>query len=198
MTFIFHISLKDSNPEIWRRFAVDSNCTFGDFHNIIQDVMGWETEHMWMFSPKGYGSKLVFKEDNEFTHEEFFPIELLQEGQELTYDAYEVKLSDYFKKKNDKITYIYDFGDDWTHLIVLEKIEDTKILYPRCLDGAGACPLEDSGGVHGYEYMLSVLKDPNHPDYHDYAEFLGLENGETFEPYPFDIEEINQILIDDL
>jgi pRiA4b ORF-3-like protein len=45
--------------------------------------------------------------------------------------------------------YTYDFGDEWEHDIVLEKVLPSDPV-PRlsCLAGKGACPPEDCGG-HG-------------------------------------------------
>ena len=41
-----------------------------------------------------------------------------------------------------------NMGDYWEHLITVEKIiEDYPHVYPICLEGEGACPPEDCGGV---------------------------------------------------
>ncbi|EOC99999.1 plasmid pRiA4b ORF-3 family protein [Caldisalinibacter kiritimatiensis] len=37
--------------------------------------------------------------------------------------------------------------------------------YPICIEGEGACPPEDVGGIGGYEEFLEVINDPNHEDY---------------------------------
>jgi hypothetical protein len=46
-----------------------------------------------------------------------------------------------------KFLYVYDFGDDWQHEIVVEKtlppVEGMK--YPICLDGRRASPPENRG-----------------------------------------------------
>jgi hypothetical protein len=55
-----------------------------------------------------------------------------------------------------------DFGDSWNHIIVVEKIlEDAENLPPRCIDGARACPPEDSGGPWGYSEKLEALANPD-------------------------------------
>ena len=52
-----------------------------------------------------------------------------------------------------KAEYTYDFGDDWEHIVTLEKIlpRDKGVEYPRCFQGKRACPPEDCGGIWGYE-----------------------------------------------
>jgi hypothetical protein len=44
--------------------------------------------------------------------------------------------------------YEYDFGDNWRHEVVIEKLLpiEAGIRYPKCIGGARACPPEDVGG----------------------------------------------------
>jgi hypothetical protein len=80
-------------------------------------------------------------------------------------------------------TYVYDFGDDWTHAVTVEEIRPGG---PRnvftILDGGGACPPEDIGGPAWYQHLLGALADPFSPDHDDALERLG----EDFDPtrYP--------------
>lgn len=42
------------------------------------------------------------------------------------------------------LRYTYDFGDDWRHTVEAEEIVPAdEGSYPRCVDGAAACPPED-------------------------------------------------------
>jgi hypothetical protein len=55
-----------------------------------------------------------------------------------------------------KVVYVYDFGDDWRHDIVVEKIVPAEpgVAYPRCTGGQRAAPPEDCGGIwafNGYQ-----------------------------------------------
>jgi hypothetical protein len=59
-----------------------------------------------------------------------------------------------------------------------------------CLKGKNSCPPEDCGGIWGYYDMLEILKDPDHEEYEDYSEWLGVD----FDPTYFDIEEVNEML----
>jgi hypothetical protein len=56
------------------------------------------------------------------------------------------KLSDWFKQEKDRAIFTYDFGDDWEHEIVLEKIlkTDPSVQYPICTKAKNDAPYDDS------------------------------------------------------
>ena len=59
--------------------------------------------------------------------------------------------------------------------------------------GSMNCPPEDCGGVAGYSAYLKIRLDPKHEDYESVVEWLG----EDFDPEYFNLDEINENLIDD-
>ena len=79
------------------------------------------------------------------------------------------QLYKFLRKRGDKVIYMYDFGDGWTHRVVVEEVltYDRKREYPRCVSGARACPPEDCGGAYGYQRLLAVRANPEHEDYQD-------------------------------
>lgn len=165
-----------SNPPVWRRLMVPDNFTFSRFHQVIQAAFGWEDYHLYLFSPKGYGSKPLIKlEDEEWEDEE-------------PKNAETVKLSEYLNKKGKKFTYIYDFGDDWIHSIQVEKLIDQQGIRAELVDGQGACPPEDCGGFWGYASLLEALADPKHEMHEEMLDWLGLEKGEDWYANSFDLE----------
>ena len=91
-----------------------------------------------------------------------------------------------------RFTYEYDFGDSWEHEIVLEKTlePELKVKYPRCVEGARACPPEDVGGVSGYADFLEAIADPKHPDHREMKEWIGGK----FDPEKFDLKAVNREL----
>jgi hypothetical protein len=181
-TFQFKIELDGvSDPKVWRRLTLPSNATFLHFHYIIQFAFGWEDDHLFSFSEKRYGSPEItklqgFDDDNE------------------KLDAGKLKLSGIFKKENQKFTYVYDFGDSWEHIITLEKILPETALTPVCLDGEGKCPPEDCGGTFAYQELKKILADKKHPEYKDYADWLGLGKGKKWNAAEFDIKKTNEEL----
>ena len=82
---------------------------------------------------------------------------------------------DYFSLQNPKGKYCYDFGDNWEHELLLEKIipREAGQKYPLCLDGERACPPEDCGGTWGFEKLLQIIQDKNHPLYKEKTTWLG-------------------------
>ena len=107
-------------------------------------------------------------------------------------DEDEVTLAEVCPEVKRKLTYDYDFGDGWEHIIEVQKIEPPKpgFAYPVCLAGRKACPPEDCGGIFGYYHMLEAVADPEHEGHEDYADWLD----EDFDPDAFDIDEANAML----
>lgn len=176
-----HLSLDGSEPPVWRRLAVPCFITLDRLHEVIQIAMGWERCHLYMFKHK----KNLYVQDLE---DEF----LMGQNE---FDLNLVRLSELLKRKGSSLTYIYDFGDDWQHTIKLEnsnyafRDEDPLLV---CLDGEGACPPEDSGGVWGYEDKRNRLADGTlGQDFDEEDEDLA----EWLAGVPFDKEAVNLELI---
>ncbi len=187
--FQFKIQLKDvNNPPVWRKLQVSSNCTFYKFHTIIQYAFGWKFSHLYCFSPKGFGSSPMiesYPEDDVY----------FEKLEDESLDATQTILSDIFNKEKQKFTYIYDFGDSWTHEIVLEKIHKDEVLNkPLLMSGVGACPPEDCGGSWGYESLKETLADKKHSEHKSMKEWLGMSPKEKWDATDFDID-MNQRLI---
>jgi len=89
--------------------------------------------------------------------------------------------------------YLYDFGDSWHHLVVVEDQHHHADLAPSvnsCSDGANACPPEDVGGVNGYSEFLEAIADSGHEDHDRFIVWAG----GTFNPRQFDIDHTNLAL----
>jgi hypothetical protein len=168
------ITLKGLKPPIWRRILVPGAITLNKLHRSLQIVMGWEDYHLHSFSvgkelygvpEPGWGFGQREKDDRKH------------------------KLQDVVPGAKMKFLYIYDFGDDWIHEILVEKIlpPDKEMKHPVCLDGKLAGPPEDCGGVWGYAGMIEVMNDPEHKEHESVMEWLG----DDFDPEVFDIEAVN-------
>lgn len=184
-TFQFKVVLDGlDNPPVWRRITVPSYFTFMHMHYVLQAVMGWANNHLFQFSENGFDSETAIIE----IFEELDPDDQQQ------IEAKETPLSQIFKKTGDKFVYIYDFGDSWEHSITLEKILPGESLMPELLDGGGACPPEDCGGVGGYVSMLQRLADKNDPEHLEYRAWLGMGKDDDWNPNEFDVQFTNTLL----
>jgi len=100
-------------------------------------------------------------------------------------DTSRTRVSDLVELHGTKLRmeYEYDFGDSWLHTVDLEKVVESEpgSKYPRCLDGACACPPEDVGGVYGFADFVEAITDPGHSEYADYLDWHG-----PFDPAEFD------------
>ena len=65
-------------------------------------------------------------------------------------------------------------------------------MYPVCVKGKMACPPEDCGGIWGYYQMLEAIQNKKHPDHDHYKEWI-----REFDPEYFDIEEVNEGLLEE-
>lgn len=169
------VSVNSLNPEIWRRVLVRGTSKLSKLHDILQALMGWEDSHLHQFTING----------TEYSNPSFsFDPEVLNEKQ--------TQLSKVIDHLGEEFLYEYDFGDNWELKILLEKILQPKRgqSYPRCIAGEFASPPEDSGGAYGYSELALAILDPDHPEHEEKREWVG----EDFEPYKFDIKEVNQRL----
>ncbi|MBP8084282.1 MAG: plasmid pRiA4b ORF-3 family protein [Spirochaetes bacterium] len=168
------ITLQETKPEIWRRFLVDSSIKLPDLSKVIQTVMGWTNSHLHQFVKDG---KIYSEPDEESFHE--------------SVDYRKIRLNQFMTEEKQSVIYDYDFGDGWSHKIVLEKIISDKIQnYPECIGGKRACPPEDCGGPFGYGNLMEILSDPDNEEYDSMMDWL---EGD-FDPEFFDIEEVNEML----
>ena len=101
-------------------------------------------------------------------------------------------LGDLVPRVRTKFTYTYDFGDDWKHLIEVEKIAPAEpgARYPRCTDGARANPIEDCGGPWGFAELVEAAGNSKHERFADLEEW-GLAK---WDPAKFPVEQANREL----
>lgn len=169
----FKIELKGISPAIWRSVQLNDNTQLLDLHYAIQIAMGWYDSHLYQFENKGliYGDPEALEDDGVL-------------------DDSVVNIVDVFKEEKSTINYIYDFGDNWEHLVTLEKVIEVKepLTHMVCVAGKRNCPPEDCGGIPGYLDMLETLKKPDSDEYKALIEWIGGE----FDPEFFELSIINE------
>ncbi|WP_407344923.1 plasmid pRiA4b ORF-3 family protein [Pengzhenrongella phosphoraccumulans] len=160
-TFVLTIDLDDADPRIWRQLEVASDLRLDALHTVLQVAMGWTDSHLHQFaSGDSYQDPML---------ERFLTAADLEEGESGVPEA-DVRLDELVQDVGDCVLYTYDFGDGWDHTVRLDAVRplpdgDSPSRYAvgapaRCLDGAGACPPEDCGGVWNYQELVAAAATP--------------------------------------
>ncbi|GAB4402921.1 MAG: hypothetical protein OHK0039_01400 [Bacteroidia bacterium] len=179
MIFQLHITLERSHdPVVWRRIQIDSGSDFNDLHGAIQASFGWQSSHLYLFikpnAPKP-GTRLIGLDEH------------WQGDMDNLEEASELPLEAIFKAVQQQIQYVYDMGDNWEHIVLLEEMQPGMLESPRCLAGEGACPPEDCGGIPGYYELVEAVNTPTHPQHRSQRKWLGLRAGDRWDVHAFDL-----------
>lgn len=144
MIYQVKITLQHTKPPVWRRILVPYNMSLTELHETIQIAFDWSGFHLHCFEArKTNGMNLTSKGISIGINDDEF-LDMI----EYDYEEEEEKVSDWLVKEKDKLMYVYDFGDDWRHEIVLEKILEPNpdLHYPYCVKALRGPVEEDSGG----------------------------------------------------
>lgn len=175
--FEFEIALNDVAPRIWRRFLIRSTATFEDLHGAIQEACGWWDYHLFAFC-----TIPTFEPGNEIAG---VPDQDGFEGDPEIPDARKIKLARVFGGgKTEHCYYVYDFGDDWWHEVILRSERKLPGTFKRqLLGGERAFPHEDCGGLSGYEDCVraALRQDENLDDPEGLRRWMGSWHPESFE-----------------
>lgn len=143
------IVLRDVSPLIWRRIMVPDTTSIAELHTILQIILEWSDDHLNQFiiHGKSYGvyhiGGMSFKDDPKTVY-----------------------LKDFQFRLNETFRYEYNFNDGWEFDIRLEKTHsfNSKLHYPKCLDGRRLAPPEDCGGPRAFlqldqHYSIGQIND---------------------------------------
>ena len=141
--FQVQIYLEDIEPRIWRRILLPKKMTLHELHRIIQLSFDWYDYHLYSFR---------IGEDNYEAPDE--------EAEGL--DSTKARLDRLGLGPGDKLEYVYDWGDEWRHIVEFEEPEGEPDLdwLPTVAGGARRAPPEDCGGPNGYSEILDALRKP--------------------------------------
>lgn len=139
------IELADFGPPAIRRFIdVDSDITLRQLHHIIQIAFSWESRHLHQFMTEGD----IYTDASR----------LLDSPRWRYHDDRKTRLSD-IARSGLEFHYIYDFGDDWKHLIRVKDIISTDLPLQHAVlrKAEMAGPVEDCGGANGYMGLVGII-----------------------------------------
>jgi len=166
---------------------IPTAATFWDLHSAIQDLFKWNHSHLHQFY---HFDKLLEK------HLTFgIPTDEDETLGLIVHPSWKHNISKYLNLEEPDLTYVYDLGDNWMHIIELENILPAAkcVTFPVCIDGELNSPPDDCGGGHGYEAMLEVLADPSHVKHTETRGWVESMKGGPFDPKHFDPDEVKFI-----
>lgn len=209
----FHAQLEDYTPKIWRRFQVANNVTMARLCYILMTLFEMQASHLFRIEVPArenlrmsLRNRLGDEEYNRlFANDPFDEIEenqifeiitedtyLYRDKDDKVYDATEHKLKHVIRTPHSRLVFVYDFGDNWTVDVTLERIfTDDNLsgrLLPRVLEGEGYGIVEDCGGVGGLTRLAEAFKKKKGSEYEEYGEWLGRD---TLDLLAFDIDDMN-------
>ena len=127
-TIIFKVILK-YRKGIWRKIELKAEQTLEDLHDLIQDALGWDDNHLYSFF---MDNKFYSKEDMEYTRPSN------PEGRKTA----DIKAGVFGFKKGQKFAYLFDFGDE--HRFEIEVVNFGTVQkgkkYPVLLESKGKSP----------------------------------------------------------
>jgi hypothetical protein len=148
--FVFKVALKGAKS-IWRRIAIRGSQTLEDLHFAIYDAYDRYDEHLYAYYFPGFPSRGKrgpdrFKGVIEYVH----PMMLDEPGplgDHPIRDASQTKIASLKLAKGQKFDYLFDFGDEWWHELVVEQTsgEPDKETYPRVIEKKGESPPQYPG-----------------------------------------------------
>ncbi len=174
--FQLRVMLDDTDPQVWRRVLAPASIRLDRLHGVLQAALGWTDSHLHVFT---VGEARYGWRDPDFAED------IAAEDT--------VRLAD-IAGPGAIVGYEYDFGDGWEHEILVEAVvlAEAGIVYPRCVDGAAACPPEDCGGTWGYRDLCETLADPGAADHQEMLDWLGIDHADQFDPAAFDVDAANR------
>ena len=177
-----HVHIVGIEPRIERVLELPVKLNFAQFHEVLQAAFGWTDSHLHRFDVGGLTIGAPEFDDGDT----YGP---------RTFEASEVRMQDlsfpYAEDAGLQVLYVYDYGDDWRHQIVLRRQpREVDVNYPRCVGGVRAGPPEDVGGYTGYADFLEAWLDTEHEEHKATRRWAGRK----FKPERFDLEATNKAI----
>ena len=133
-----------------------------DFADLIQLTMGWEFEHLFEFHA---GKRIYACEEDDMKADMASLAVRGYSGKKLPLaEATVIELFEEARLAKSPLTFIYDYGDWWEHIISLEDASDYadgESREVKLIGGQRACPPEDCGSIPGYMELVEAMKNPS-------------------------------------
>jgi len=168
---------------VWGVLVVPGRLTLPRLHDVSKAAMGWTNSHLHRFrTVRDHVAPCFLTE-----------FDLAEGDQGVPED--DVRLDQVLDREGAELWYEYDFGDGWDHSITVEQVLDEPPAVVRCLDGALACPPEDSGGIGGYGALAAWVRsghdDALLPEPFESARGARAWLPDGWDPDRFDLDQVN-------
>lgn len=166
------VALLHIEPTVWRGLSVPADLRLDVLHEVLQAAFGWKNCHLHDFRAGDIRFGMADAQEDLFlVDERAVPLGAVA-------------------RLGSKLVYLYDFGDDWEHEIVVERVVHRGDASIRCTGGERACPPEDCGGPHGYGRMLEALAGAKGEEHEEMRRWAP----RRFDAEKFDLAAVNKKL----
>ena len=154
------VRLNDFRPLTWRDLIIPDNITFTELDDILKTLWGFNGHHLSCF---------LIRKDNLIITDEDLAEETMMG---CDFEANTTLVSEVFDKY-DKVTYWYDFGDDWQFDIEIKKKIDYTKDYVTIKRFKGKYdPIEDCKGIYGLSEIVYYAENPDEADSSYFCELV--------------------------
>ena len=124
LKYTLRFTLKGITPTVWRKIEVPSNITLRHLGDLIVDLMGWSGYHLNQFYNGNDYYMPHYQRESSGEDDYIWNCN--------NYDQEDFTIADLLTQKASTITFEYDFGDSWEHIVRLSSIDEYKDGEPRC------------------------------------------------------------------
>ena len=113
-------------PKLYRIIEASENCTFDDFHDAIFQAFDRYDEHLYSFFITRKDTKNIrsIYDAPEITH--LMSVEDIMDFGKMKKSTAKSRIGDADLNEKDVFHYLFDFGDDWWHRILVQNIDETN------------------------------------------------------------------------
>lgn len=130
---VIKVDLVGARPPVWPRVHLPSTLRLDQVHDLLQLLFGWTDSHLHGFA---LGSS-VWDRDAEI----FLCSYDVEEGKDDGIPTGEVRMDEVLGLPGDVLRYVYDYGDEWTVALKLEKVVEETCGRVRSSPGGTGLPL---------------------------------------------------------
>ena len=154
------VRLNDFRPLTWRDIIIPENMTFMELDDALKTLWDFDGTHLSCF--------LIRKDDLIIIDDDLAGETMMG----CDFDANTTTVAEIFDRY-DRVTYWYDFGDDWQFDIEVKKKVDYDRDYITIKRFKGKYgPVEDCGGVYGLSEIVYYAEHPDEDDSDYYSQLV--------------------------